>query len=105
MLSHLIAYWRGFRVAKGGRLRSRMDIRTIGIAYFNGPNSSGFDCEIPRGTELVVYATSGIGFNCTLADRALEERLVPDAIRGEPKYAGHAFQFGLGDLGRRLDVR
>lgn len=104
MLSHFIAHWRGVRIAKGARLRLRADVRTTGLVYFNGPFSSGFHCEIPQGAELVVYSASGLAFQCTLADPALEERLIPKDLRLDPKYAGTAFTFGLGDLGSRLEV-
>lgn len=82
----------------------RVGIRSVGIAYFNGLYSSGFECQIPRGAELQVYSTSGILFQCALTDPALEQRLAPQADRRDTKHAGHAFTFGLGDLGRHLEV-
>jgi hypothetical protein len=102
-----LACRRGVRVQKGDQLRTLVDIPTIGLVYFRAPFSSGFRCTIPKGAVLEVYHTSGpraLGFACTLVDKELESQLVPASDLAHEKYAGHAFQFGLGEVGRRLEI-
>ena len=87
------------------RLAARLDIEARGLTYYHAPATTGFRCCIPCGAVLVVYAEPSrhsLGFVCTLADPELEARLVPD--RFNPKYAGSAFSFGLGDIGRKLEI-
>ena len=110
LIADLIRSWRarrnGVRVHRGDHLRALVDIRTIGMVYFRAPFSSGFRCTIPKGSVLNVYHepdANDLGFNCTLVDADLEVLLVPATDRTSDKYTGHAFAFGLGDIGRRLE--
>lgn len=91
---------------KGDHLRAVVDIPTIGLSYFCAPFTGGFRCILPKGAVLRVYHepdASALGFNCTLLDPDLEASLVPREDRMNEKYAGHAFAFGLGDIGRHLE--
>jgi hypothetical protein len=96
----------GVRVRKNDHFRTLVDIPTIGLAYFRAPFTSGFRCTIPKGAVLRVYHETvprALGFSCTLVDQQLEVLLVPASDRLNETYAGHAFSFGLGEIGTRLE--
>ncbi len=100
-----LAYRRGVRVRKGDRVRALVDIEIAGLIYFRAPFTSGLRCRIPRGAVLRVYAEpAGWSFSCTVDDPALESAIVPGPDLMHDKYAGLAIQFGLGEIGRRLQV-
>jgi hypothetical protein len=98
-----LANRRGVRVHDGDRVRATVDIKARGLVYFNGPFSGGFVCTIPCGSVLRVYHVHDLGFLCT-PEGDLEAALVPASDRSNSKYAGAAFAFGLGDVGRRLEL-
>jgi hypothetical protein len=101
----VLAYRRGVRVRKGDRVRALVDIEIGGLIYFRAPFTTSFRCRIPRGGVLRVYAApNGWSFACTADDPSLEAAIVPTSDRRHPAYAGHALQFGLGEIGRRLEV-
>jgi hypothetical protein len=107
VLRHVTAYLKGIRVHKGTRLAAHLDIEARGLIYYRAPVTTGFRCRIPQGAVLVVYTEPShrsLGFVCTIADPQLEARLVPSEDRLNTKYAGCAFSFGLGDIGRTLDI-
>jgi hypothetical protein len=105
LVRSIAARRRGVRVRKGDRIRARVDIQTLGLIYFHAPYTSGHRCRIPQGSVLRIYDASGrLGFLCTPDDSVLEEAIVPAADRLSEKYAGIAFSFGIGDIGRRFDV-
>ena len=101
----VLAYRRGVRVRKGDRMRALVDIEIGGLIYYRAPFTTGFRCCIPRGGVLRVYSEpAGWSFTCTVDDRALEAAIVPRSDLMHDKYAGVAIQFGLGEIGRRLEV-
>ena len=103
LVRSVFARQRGIRVAKGDHVRALVDVDTIGLSYYNGPYSTGFDCRIPRGSVMRVYDATELVFLCT-PEGELETELVPASHRNDSKYAGAAFQFDIGDIGRRFEL-
>ena len=90
---------------KGDRVRAIADIEARGLIYYRAPFTTGFTCRIPRGAVLRVYdEPTRWGFVCTANDPELESAIVPTSDRLHDAYAGHALTFGLGEIGRRLEL-
>jgi hypothetical protein len=101
----VMAYGRGTRVRKGDRVRALVDIEIGGLIYYRAPFTTSFRGRIPRGGVLPVYdAPDGWAFLCTIDDPVLEAAVVPESDRLHHAYAGCAISFGLGEIGRRLEV-
>lgn len=105
ILRNIAAYARGARLQEGDRVRVLQEIRATGLAYYHAPATTGFRCRLPVGAVLRVYAEpSRLGFACTVDDPEIESQLVPATTLNDEKYAGVAFRFGYGELGRRLTL-
>ena len=93
-------------VKRGDRFEVLQDHATFGGTTWFKPYSGSFPCFIPKSTVLIAGndQLEGVpGFLVVAEDyRGMEEKLVPEEIRSQEKYAGYHFGFLTDDIGKIL---
>lgn len=94
------------QVKRGDRFEVLQDHKTSALTSWFKPYSGDFPCVIPKGTVLIAGndQLEGVpGFLVVAEDyREMEEKLVPNEIRSQEKYAGFHFSFVSDDIGKIL---
>lgn len=93
-------------VKKGDRFVVINDLPTFGLTHWFKAYSGDFQCVIPKGTILIAdynQLEGTKGFGLIPEDyKTMEEKLVPNEIRRQEKYANFHFSFENSDIGKIL---
>lgn len=91
-----------------GTLIAKKDFETNVLTYWQAPATFGFKCIIPKGFLLKVKEDSShfsYYFECFPENvEEFEQKLLPEDIRTDPKFAGYRIFLKFRDLGKNLEI-